>query len=83
MTATGASVCLHVPSLLKREFPETKWADARRWTKAQLVRSKNSKYRPSDKQKPDPRANKRLASRFYQLNQSRTGREQSVVAASE
>jgi len=43
--------------------------DARRWNKVQLVRTKNSKYRSSDKQKPDPtvaRVNKRLASRFHQ-----------------
>ena len=55
---------------LKREFSEGKWTDARRWTRAQLVRAKNSKYRPSDKHNPDPavaQANKRLASRFYQL----------------
>ena len=55
---------------LKHEFSEAKLTDARRWTEAQLARTKNSKYRPSDKQKPDPtvaRANKRLASRFYQL----------------
>jgi len=54
----------------KREFSEAKWTDARRLTKAQFVRTKNSKYLPSDKQKPDPtvaRANKRLASRFCQL----------------
>ena len=44
--------------------------EAREWAEAQLVRTKNSKYRPSDKQKPDPTvagANKRLVSRFYQL----------------
>jgi len=35
-----------------------------------LARTSNRKYRPCEKQKPDPtvvRANKRLASRFYQL----------------
>ena len=52
-----------MPPHLKRGFSEAKWMD-------QLVKTKNSKHRPSDKQKPDPecgRANKRLASRFYQL----------------
>ena len=39
---------------LKREFSEAKWTDSRKWSKAQLVRTKNSKYRPSKKQKPGP-----------------------------
>jgi len=65
--ATGADASL---ASLKREFSEAKWSDAQAWTKAQLARTKNSKYRPRKKQKPDPtvaRVNKRLASRFYQL----------------
>jgi len=40
------------------------------WAKKRLDKTKNRKYRPSEEQKPDPtvaRANKRLASRFYQL----------------
>jgi len=55
---------------LKREFSEAKWTEARAWTMTQLIRTKNSKYRPSDKQKQDPavaRANERLAARIYQL----------------
>ena len=35
-----------------------------------LARTGNRKYRPREKQKPDPtvaKANKRLASRFYQF----------------
>jgi len=46
---------------VKRGFSEKKWAEAKGWAKKRL---------PSEKQKPDPtvvRANKRLASRFYQL----------------
>jgi len=38
--------------------------------KERLDKTKNRKYRPSEKQKPDPavaRADMRLASRFYQL----------------
>ena len=38
--------------------------------KEMLGRTENRKYRPSDRQKPDPavaKANKRLASRFYQF----------------
>jgi len=38
--------------------------------KKRLNKTSNRKYRPSENQKPDPtvtRANKRLASRFYQL----------------
>ena len=65
--ATGSDTSL---ASLKREFSEAKWSDAQAWTKAQLARTKNSKYRPRKKQKPDPtvaRVNKRLASRFYQL----------------
>ena len=44
--------------------------EAKGWAKERLNGTKNRKYRPSEKQKPDPteaRANKRLASRFYQL----------------
>ena len=42
---------------------------------ATITTAKNRKYRPSEKQKPDPavaRANQRLASRFYQLKTDRT-----------
>jgi len=55
---------------VKRGFSEKKWAEAKGWAKKRLDKTKNRKYRPSEKQKPDPtvaRANKRLASRFYQL----------------
>jgi len=38
--------------------------DAKSWTRKMLGRTGNRKYRPRDKQKPDPKANKRLASRF-------------------
>jgi len=60
------------PSLanVKRGFSEQKWADAKGWTRKQLARTRNRKYRPYERQKPDPtvaKANKRLASRFYQL----------------
>ena len=51
---------------VKLGFSEKKWAEAEK----RLDKTKNRKYRPSEKQKPDPtvaRANKRLASRFYQL----------------
>ena len=44
--------------------------EARDWVSRKLAKTSNRKYRPSAKQKPDPtvaRANKRLASRFYQL----------------
>ena len=44
--------------------------DASKWVKPQLARTSNSKYRPSDKQKPNAtvaRANEKLAARFYQL----------------
>jgi len=40
------------------------------WARRKLACTSNRKYRPSDKQKPDAtvaKANKRLASRFYQL----------------
>jgi len=50
---------------------EAKWTDASKWVKAQLARTSNSKYRPSEKQKPNAtvaQANKKLAARgFYQL----------------
>jgi hypothetical protein len=55
---------------VKRESSEKKWQDAKRWTRKMLGRTGNRKYRPSDRQKPDPavaKANKRLASRFYQF----------------
>jgi len=55
---------------IKREFSEKKWQDAKGWARRKLARTSNRKYRPSDKQKPDAtiaKANKRLASRFYQL----------------
>ena len=32
---------------------EAKWTDASKWVKAQLARTSNSKYRPSDEQKPN------------------------------
>jgi len=44
--------------------------DAKSWTRKMLGRTGNRKYRPSDRQKPDPtvaKANKRIASRFYQF----------------
>jgi len=55
---------------VKRGFSEQKWADAKGWARKQLARTRNRKYRPCEKQKPDPtvaKANKRLASWFYQL----------------
>jgi len=55
---------------VKRGFSEQKWADAKGWARKQFARTGNRKYRPCEKQKPDPtvaKANKRLASRFYQL----------------
>jgi len=55
---------------VKRGFSEQKRADAKGWARKQLARTRNRKYRPSEKQKPDPtvaKANKRLASRFYQM----------------
>jgi len=55
---------------IKRKCSEAKWTDASKWVKAQLARTSNSKYRPSDKQKPNAtvaQANKKLAVRFYQL----------------
>jgi len=55
---------------VKREPSEKKWRDAKSWTRKMLGRTGNRKYRPSEKQKPDPvaaKASKRLASWFYQL----------------
>jgi len=55
---------------VKRGFSEKKWQDAKAWTGKMLARTGNRKYRPSDRQKPDPtvaKANRRLASRFYQM----------------
>jgi len=55
---------------VKRGFSEKKWQGAKAWTKIMLARTVNRKYRPSDRQKPDStiaKANKRLASRFYQM----------------
>jgi len=52
-----------------RGFSEQKWEDASNWTKKQLARTRNRKYRPDEK-KPDQtvaKAKKRLASRFYQM----------------
>jgi len=46
------------------------FVDVKGWTRKQLARTRNRKYRPCEKQKPDPtvaKANKHLASRFYQL----------------
>ena len=44
------------------------WAEAKGWAKRRLDKTKNRKYHPSEKQKPDPTvANKRLPSRFYEL----------------
>ena len=51
-------------------FSEKKWQDAKGWARRKLARTSNRKYWPIDKQKPDAtvaKANKRLASRFYQL----------------
>ena len=45
----------------------------RHWVSRKLAKTGNRKYRPSEKQKPDAivaGANKRLASRFYQLKTS-------------
>ena len=55
---------------VKRGFSEQKREDARDWARKQLARTRNRKYRPSEKQKPDPtvaKTNKLLASRFYQM----------------
>jgi len=55
---------------VKRGFSEKKWQDAKAWTGKMLARTGNRKYRPSDRQKPDPtvaKASRRLASRFYQM----------------
>ena len=53
---------------VKRGFSEQKREEARGWDSN--ARTRNRKYRPSEKQKPNPtvaKANKRLASRFYQF----------------
>jgi len=39
---------------VKRESSEKKRQDAKSWTRKKLGRTGNRKYRPSDKQKPDP-----------------------------
>jgi len=55
---------------VKRGFSEQRRKDARNWAKKQLARTRNRKYRPSEKAKPDQtiaKAKKRLASRFYQI----------------
>ena len=55
---------------VKRGFFEQKREDARGWARKQLARTRNRKYRPNENQKPDPtvaKANKSLASRFYQM----------------
>jgi len=52
------------------EGSEKKWTEARDWVSRKLVKTSNRKYRASEKQKLDAivaGANKRLASRFYQL----------------
>jgi len=52
----------------KRGFSEKKWQDTKAWTRKMLACTGNRKYRPSDRQKPDPtvaKANRHLASRFY------------------
>jgi len=53
-------------SLAHIKRSEAKWADASKWVKAQLARTSNRKYRPSDKQKPNvavAQANKKLAAK--------------------
>jgi len=55
---------------VKRGFYEQKWAGSKSWTGKKPARTNNRKYRPGEKQKPDPtvaKARKRLAARFYQL----------------
>jgi len=52
---------------VKRGFSERNRADAKGWARVQLARTRNRKYRRSEKQKPDPtvtKTTKRLASRF-------------------
>jgi len=39
---------------VKRESSEKKWQDTKSWTRKMLGRTGNRKYRPSDRQKPDP-----------------------------
>jgi len=49
---------------VKRGFSEQKRADAKGWARKQLARTRNRKYHPCEKQKPDPtvaKATKRLA----------------------
>ena len=62
-------------SHLKREISEAKWTEAKKWSHDGV---NWKKYRPIQKQIPDPtvaRSRKRLASRFYQLKtgHARTG----------
>jgi len=55
---------------VKRGFSEQKRTDTLSWAAKQLARTKDRKYRPSMKLKPDPalaKMTKRLASRFYQM----------------
>ena len=55
---------------VKRGFSEKKWQDTKAWTRKMLARTGNRKYRPSNRQKPDPtvaKASRRLASRFYKM----------------
>ena len=49
---------------VKRGFSEKKWQDAKAWTRNMLARTSNRKYRPSDRQKPDPTVAKRLAAQM-------------------
>ena len=53
---------------IKRVFSKQKRAVAKGWARKQLARTRNRKYHPCEKKKPDPtvaKANKRLASRFW------------------
>jgi len=40
---------------VKRGFSGRRWQDAKGWARKRLAHTSNRKYRPSDKQKPDPR----------------------------
>ena len=69
---------------VKRGFSEQKRSDTRSWATRQLARTRNRKYRPSTRLKPDTsvaKTNKRLASRFYQVKTGHclTGRHLLVV----
>ena len=55
---------------VKRGFSGRRWQDAKGRARKKFAHTSNRKYRPSEKQKPDPtvvKANKRLASRFCLL----------------